>query len=59
MGSEGRGLRERVAKNCDALLTLPLRGKIESLNVATASAVMLYAILQDRLQSGDQNASGS
>ena len=59
MGSEGRGLRERVAKNCDALLTLPLQGKIESLNVATAAAVMLYAILQDRLHSGNQNALGS
>ena len=43
MGSEGKGLRPRVAKNCDALISLPLRGKIESLSVGAAAAVLLYA----------------
>lgn len=50
VGSEGRGLRTRVANSCDALVSIPMRGKIESLNVSTASAVLLYAVLQDRMQ---------
>lgn len=43
MGSEGKGLRPRVASACDALVSLPLRGKIESLSVGAAAAVLLYA----------------
>ena len=43
MGSEGRGLRPRVAGACDALISLPLRGQIESLSVGAAAAVLLYA----------------
>lgn len=43
LGSEGRGLRPRVAAACDALLAIPLRGRIDSLNVSAAAAVLLYA----------------
>jgi 23S rRNA (guanosine2251-2'-O)-methyltransferase len=43
LGSEGRGLRPRVAASCDALLAIPLRGRIESLSVSAAAAVLLYA----------------
>jgi 23S rRNA (guanosine2251-2'-O)-methyltransferase len=43
LGSEGRGLRPRVASACDALISLPLRGQIESLSVGAAAAVLLYA----------------
>ncbi len=43
MGSEGRGLRPRVASACDALVSLPLHGRIESLSVSAAAAVLLYA----------------
>lgn len=43
MGSEGEGLRRIVRDNCDLLLTLPMRGKVGSLNVATAGAVALYS----------------
>jgi len=43
MGSEGKGLRPRVASACDALISLPLRGQIESLSVGAAAAVLLYA----------------
>jgi 23S rRNA (guanosine2251-2'-O)-methyltransferase len=42
-GSEGRGLRPRVAGACDALVRIPLRGRIESLSVSAAAAVLLYA----------------
>lgn len=43
LGSEGRGLRPRVAGACDALISLPLRGRIESLSVSAAAAILLYA----------------
>jgi 23S rRNA (guanosine2251-2'-O)-methyltransferase len=43
LGSEGRGLRPRVAAACDALISVPLRGRIESLSVSAAAAVLLYA----------------
>jgi 23S rRNA (guanosine2251-2'-O)-methyltransferase len=43
LGSEGRGLRPRVAGMCDGLVSLPLRGRIESLSVSAAAAVLLYA----------------
>jgi 23S rRNA (guanosine2251-2'-O)-methyltransferase len=43
LGSEGRGLRPRVASACDALVAIPLHGKVESLSVSAAAAVLLYA----------------
>jgi 23S rRNA (guanosine2251-2'-O)-methyltransferase len=49
LGAEGRGLRPRVAAACDDLISLPLRGRIESLNVSATAAVLLYEILQQRL----------
>lgn len=48
VGSEGRGMRPKVAKNCDALVSIPQRGKVDSLNVSTATAVLLYAVLRGR-----------
>ena len=42
VGSEGEGLHELVRKNCDIVLKLPMRGKIESLNAAVAGSVALY-----------------
>jgi 23S rRNA (guanosine2251-2'-O)-methyltransferase len=48
LGSEGRGLRPRVADSCDALVSLPVRGRVESLNVSTAAAALVYGILQLR-----------
>jgi 23S rRNA (guanosine2251-2'-O)-methyltransferase len=48
LGSEGRGLRPRVANACDMLISLPMRGKVQSLGVSAAAAAILYRILQDR-----------
>ncbi len=48
LGSEGSGLRPRVAKACDQLIALPLYGRIESLGVSAAAAAILYEILQKR-----------
>jgi 23S rRNA (guanosine2251-2'-O)-methyltransferase len=49
LGAEGRGLRPRVARACDDLVALPVRGRVASLNVSAAAAVLLYTILQQRL----------
>jgi 23S rRNA (guanosine2251-2'-O)-methyltransferase len=49
LGAEGKGLRPRVAAACDELVAIPLRGRIESLNVSATAAVLLYRILQFRL----------
>jgi 23S rRNA (guanosine2251-2'-O)-methyltransferase len=48
LGAEGRGLRPRVSGACDALVSVPLRGRIESLNVGATAAVLLYEILHRR-----------
>jgi 23S rRNA (guanosine2251-2'-O)-methyltransferase len=48
LGSEGSGLRPRVAGACDELIALPLAGRIESLGVSAAAAALLYEILQRR-----------
>jgi 23S rRNA (guanosine2251-2'-O)-methyltransferase len=49
LGAEGKGLRPRVAAACDDLVSIPLRGRIESLNVSATAAVLLYEILRHRL----------
>ena len=49
LGSEGKGLRPRVASMCDDLVALPLRGHVASLNVSATAAVLLYEMLQQRL----------
>jgi 23S rRNA (guanosine2251-2'-O)-methyltransferase len=46
LGSEGSGLRPRVAAACDQLVALPMRGRVESLNVSAAAAALVYGILQ-------------
>jgi 23S rRNA (guanosine2251-2'-O)-methyltransferase len=48
LGSEGAGLRPRVASACDELIALPLRGRVSSLGVGAAAAAILYEILQSR-----------
>ena len=48
MGAEGKGLRPRVRASCDVLVSLPLRGRIESLNVSAAAAVLLYEAAKNR-----------
>lgn len=52
IGHEGHGLRQRVRDNCDLLVKLPMRGKVDSLNAAAAGAIFLYAAWQARGFSG-------
>jgi 23S rRNA (guanosine2251-2'-O)-methyltransferase len=48
LGSEGKGLRPRVADACDVLVSIPLRGKVGSLNVSAAAAVLLWEAVRQR-----------
>jgi 23S rRNA (guanosine2251-2'-O)-methyltransferase len=48
LGGEGKGIRPRVASMCDGLIALPARGKVESLNVSAAAAVLLFEALRQR-----------
>jgi 23S rRNA (guanosine2251-2'-O)-methyltransferase len=48
LGSEGSGLRPRVAETCDELVALPNHGRVGSLNVSTAAAALVYGILHFR-----------
>ena len=42
LGAEGKGLRPKVRAHCDVLVSLPLEGRVGSLNVSAAAAVLLY-----------------
>lgn len=48
LGGEGSGLHRLVRERCDALVRIPLRGRIESLNVSVAAGVILYEALRQR-----------
>jgi 23S rRNA (guanosine2251-2'-O)-methyltransferase len=48
LGSEGKGIRPRVAAACDAMVSIPVRGRTASLNVSAAAAVLLFEAARQR-----------
>jgi len=48
IGSEGDGLGRLVAEQCDFLVSIPMRGRVNSLNAAAAASVMMYEVLRQR-----------
>ena len=50
IGSEGRGLRKTVEEKCDFVVSIPMRGRINSLNVSAASAVLMFEVLRQRVR---------
>jgi 23S rRNA (guanosine2251-2'-O)-methyltransferase len=48
IGAESRGIREGLLKHCDYRVSIPMRGRVESLNVSVAAALVLYEVLRQR-----------
>jgi 23S rRNA (guanosine2251-2'-O)-methyltransferase len=48
LGGEGKGLHDLVKRKCDFLVSIPMLGKVPSLNVSVAAAVVLYEIVRQR-----------
>jgi 23S rRNA (guanosine2251-2'-O)-methyltransferase len=48
LGAEGKGVRPLVRRTCDAVVSIPLAGKVGSLNVSVAAAVLLYEARRQR-----------
>lgn len=48
IGSEGHGVREIVKSHCDGIITLPLKGKVNSLNASVACGIVVFEILRQR-----------
>jgi 23S rRNA (guanosine2251-2'-O)-methyltransferase len=53
-GSEGKGIRPLVREKCDKILSIPLLGKITSLNVAAAAAVFIYEVVRQRMEAAHE-----
>ena len=51
MGAEDRGISETIIRKCDSLVSIPICGKVGSLNVSVAAGVMLYEIVRQRSES--------
>ena len=49
IGAEGEGVSRLVKEKCDFVVSLPMRGKIESLNASVAASVMMYEVTRQRL----------
>jgi 23S rRNA (guanosine2251-2'-O)-methyltransferase len=49
LGGEEKGLRSRTRQICDGMIGLPMRGRVGSLNIATAAAAVLYEAVRQRL----------
>ena len=48
IGSEGKGISRLLQENCDEIISLPMRGKVTSLNASVAGSVVLYEVLRQR-----------
>jgi len=57
LGGEGSGLHRLVRENCDVLVRIPVRGKIQSLNVSVAAGIILYEVLRQRTKANAKLAS--
>lgn len=48
IGSEGKGMRRLTEEKCDYIVSIPLKGKVSSLNASVAAAIVMYEILKDK-----------
>lgn len=50
IGSEGYGMSDLVKKNCDFLIKIPMKGKINSLNASVSAGIVMYEVMNQRLK---------
>ena len=50
LGNEGKGIRRNVAEHCDRVVTVPMHGHVDSLNVAAAAAVLCYEVRRQSMK---------
>ena len=48
IGNEGKGIGRLVSKKCDAIISLPMKGQINSLNASVAAGILMYAVVKSR-----------
>ena len=48
IGSEGYGMSRLVKENCDFLIKIPMKGKINSLNASVSAAIVMYEVMKQR-----------
>jgi len=58
MGAEGKGIRRLVREQCDSLLSIPMPGNVESLNVSVATGVSLFEVVRQRMQAASVKDAG-
>jgi 23S rRNA (guanosine2251-2'-O)-methyltransferase len=57
MGSEEKGISKELLKLADSMVAIPLRGKIQSLNVAVAAGIIMFEVVKQRLAYDEENRS--
>lgn len=50
IGNEGKGMGEKVRKNCDFLVKIPMKGKVTSLNASVSAGIVIYEALKQRIK---------
>ena len=48
IGNEGKGIGRLVREKCDVIVSLPMKGKINSLNASVAAGILMYKVAEDR-----------
>ena len=56
LGAEGKGLHDLVRRHCDFLVSIPMLGKVPSLNVSVAAGVVLYEVVRQRRQAASRKS---
>ena len=49
IGNEGKGMSEKVKKNCDFLVKIPMKGKVTSLNASVSAGIVMYEVVKQRI----------
>ena len=49
IGNEGKGMSDKVKKNCDFLVKIPMKGKVTSLNASVSAGIVIYEAMKQRI----------